>query len=464
MKRMYPFLLLCFFLTGCFKIREKKEEKTIEGLKAAFIYSLPLVLMDLTAKKQTNEEVYNSGKAAPYNQMMISTQYPSADFKDVVRPNADTFYNTAWLDLKEEPLVLSLPESNDRYYLYPMLSAWTNVFASPGKRTTGTKAGVYLITGPGFTGEVPPSMKEIKSPTNLVWMLGRVQVNSAEDGKNVVVPFENKVVLTPLSQYGKPGNYKGKRSRNVSKLSPNEQVEKMSTVEYFNYVNQLLVNNPPPSADKEVLEKLAKMGIKPGAKFTLDQFDKESQSEMSNIPGQVIAEMKKAAANGLAKPVNGWSMAYKNFGNYGTDYKLRAAVAYGGLGANLPEDAIYPSCNQDADGQPLSGANKYVLHFSKEEIPQVMAFWSLTMYDKEGFFVKNKLNRYTVGDRSNMKINADGSLDIFLQNDSPGKNMEANWLPAPKENFNLMLRLYWPKPNMIDGSWTPPAVRKVNNN
>jgi DNA sulfur modification protein DndE len=181
--------------------------------------------------------------------MVHFTKFPDADFKDVVRPNADTYYNTASLDLSNDAMVLEVPNTNGRYYLLPILDAWTNVFISPGKRTTGTEAQKYLITGPQWKGTVPAGLEEIKAPTNLVWMIGRVQVNSAEDGKNVVVPLEKKITLTPLASYGKPYTApKGTIDPTVSTLSPNEQLENMSIVDYFKYVNTLMVANPPAAA------------------------------------------------------------------------------------------------------------------------------------------------------------------------------------------------------------------------
>jgi hypothetical protein len=293
-------------------------------------------------------------------------------------------------------------------------------------------------------------------------MIGRVQVNSAADGKDVVVPLERKIKLTPLASYGKPFTApKGTVDPNVSKASPNEQLENMNITDFFNYVNTLMVANPPAAADAPVLAEFAKIGVGPGMKFDPTAFDSITLAALNKIPGQVVNSIKEGMAKGLKPPVNGWSMAFEGVGNYGTNYQLRAAVSYAGLGANIPEDAIYPSCAVDSDGNPLDGANAYVIHFEKGKTPPVNAFWSLTMYDNDGYFTANPINRYAIGDRNPLKTNSDGSLDIYIQNVSPGKDKENNWLPCPKGSFNLLLRMYWPKEEVLKGQWTPPGVQKV---
>jgi hypothetical protein len=468
-KLLFIISIAAFALSSCSSpinpspISPGPDSAVIKTATAAFIYSMPLALMDITRQKGTNYEMPVDGKGAPINQFMISTQFPDAKFRLVVRPNADTYYNAAMLDLSIDAMVLNLPNTNGRYYLMPMLSAYTNVFASPGKRTTGTAAGTFLITGPKWTGKVPDNMKEIKSPTNLVWILGRIQTNSAADGKNIVVPIERKVKLTPLSTYGKPYTApKGKVDPNLNASTPNLQLENMPIDVYFNNINQLMVGNPPASADAPAIAEFAKIGIGPGATFNLSAYDTITQRALKNIPKKVTDDINEMVSKGLVKPVNGWSIAFKNFANFGQDYQLRAVVAYLGLGANLPEDAIYPSCTVDSSGNLLDGSNKYVIHFEKGQTPPVNAFWSLTMYDNDGFFIPNPINLYAIGDRNKLKSNPDGSIDIYFQVTSPGKDKENNWLPCPKGSFNLMLRMYWPKDAVLNGSWTPPPVKRLN--
>jgi hypothetical protein len=211
-----------------------------------------------------------------------------------------------------------------------------------------------------------------------------------------------------------------------------------------------------------MVEKMAKIGLVPGKEFDLSKLSPAAAKGLERVPKaaqeQIQGYWKKAGVE-----INGWLYPTKT-GIYGTDYMDRATVTWYGLGANRPQDAIYPTSEADGDGKPYSGANKYVLHFPKGQTPPVNGFWSLTMYDAEYFFVANPLNKYTVSPRNDLKYNADGSLDIYIQNESPGKDKEANWLPAPKDKFVLMLRMYWPKekaPSIIDGTWKPPAVKVV---
>ncbi len=433
-------------------------------VKSAFVYGVPLFLMDVTRKKLTNVAKPVDNIAAPVNQLMLMTKSPDASFTAVVRPNADTYYRNGFLDLSKDALVLTAPDTKGRYYLLPMLDAYSNVFASPGKRTTGTKADTMLITGPKWNGSIPSGMKQIKSPTSLVWLIGRIQVNSQQDGTNFVVPLEKQFNITPLSAWGKP--YVAPLAivdTTLSKASPNEQLENVSISDYFNNVNQLMIDNPPAAADSSAMAKFAKVGIGPGLKFDLSSFDSATQTAIKAIPKEVVAEINSVLSSGkLIKPVNNWTVAYKGFGNYGTDYELRAFVDYAGLGANLPEDAVYPQTQTDSAGNPYDGANKYVLRFAKGQTPPVNGFWSLTMYNESGFFIGNPINRYAIGNRNPLKFNADSSVDLYIQNLSPGKDKENNWLPAPKGKFNLTLRMYWPAEEFLSGNWTPPAVVKVN--
>jgi len=438
------------------------KDSVIAIAKSAYVYGIPLFLVDLTKKKITNVEAPVPGLAAPLNQLTISTSFPPQDQTVIVRPNADTYYTMGFLDLGKEPMVLTVPVTNKNYYLLPMLDAFTNVFASPGTRTGVTKGGTYILTGPNWKETIPAGMKEIKAPTNTVWIIGRFQVDNEKQGAQIVVPLEKKVVLVPLSSYGKPYSApKGVVDPGFSKALPNDQMANMPVDSFFNYVNQLLLANPPTAADAPAMAAFAKIGVGPGLKFDLSSFDTATQSVLKKLPKAIIAHINEVVNSGVVKPVNGWSFAFKGFGNSGTDYDLRALVAFLGLGANIPEDAIYPTSTLDSSGNPYNGANKYVIHFAKGQTPPVNAFWSLTMYNEGGYFIANPINRYAIGSRNPLNYNKDGSLDLYFQNASPGKDKEANWLPAPAGAFNLCLRLYWPKEEILKGNWTPPPVRKL---
>ncbi len=424
----------------------------------AYIYGYPLVLMDAT--KQVGTNVPKAGEnAAPINQFGQKRSFPDDTFTTVVSPNADTLYSFSFLDLAKEPMVLSVPEMGNRYYLMEMLDAWTNVFASPGTRTTGSAKADFAIVGPQWTGTLPAGVQEIKSPTNLVWIIGRTQTNGPAD-YSAVHAIQDQYKLTPLSSWGRaytpPDNVPVTTSVDM-KTPPVEQTFKMDAATFFGRLNALMKYNPPRPTDEEAVKRFASIGIGPGKAFDLKSLDpavaRGVEASIRDAQAQIVAEAKKPHG----KTINGWEFM-DNLGNYGTDYLWRAVVALVGLGANLPEDAVYPRATKDADGQPFNGANRYEIRFAKGQLPPVSAFWSITMYNSQQFFEKNPINRYAIGDRDKLNFNSDGSLSLYLQNESPGKDRESNWLPAPKDSFNLFMRLYWPKKEILAREWQPPKV------
>jgi len=440
-----------------------KEKEALEAGIDAYIYGYPLVTMEMTRRVMTNVSK-SEGKLAPMGQFAKLRTYPSPADKEVTAPNADTLYTLAWLDVSKEPWILSIPDMKDRYFLVPMLSGWTDVFQVPGKRTTGTKAQKYAITGPGWTGTLPEGVTEYKSPTGMVWILGRIYCTGTPEDYKAVHAVQDKFSVVPLSAYGKPyAPPEGKVDPGIDmKTAVREQVDAMDGAAYFKLLAELLKTNPPAAADGPMLAKLAKIGIVPGQDLDISKVDAAAAKALQAVPKpaqeKIMAEFKN-----MAPPVNGWTYSTK-LGVYGTEYLVRALVTAIGLGANRGQDAIYPTSETDADGKPYDGANKYVMHFDKGQMPPVDGFWSLTMYDAQYFFVPNKLNRYTLSQRNKLKANPDGSTDLYIQKDSPGKDKESNWLPAPAGKFILMLRLYWPKekpPSILDGTWKPPAVKIV---
>ena len=425
----------------------------------AYLYLYPLLTMDITRKQFTNIEPGKEFGKGPMNMFVSVPQYPPADFKGVVRSNFDTLYSIAWLDLTEEPLVIAAPDTAGRFYLLPMLDMWTDVFASPGWRTTGTQAGQFLVTPPGWTGTVPAGLNHLPAPTPFVWVIGRTKTDGAADYA-AVHKIQAGYTVTPLSRLGKSAE---PVSVNIDpavdmKTPPKIQVDSMSAADYFAYAAELLKVHPAHISDQPILAQMKRIGIEPGKSFDMDALDPEIQAALQPVPKDAQALMTWKVPT-LARVVNGWSMNTDTMGVYGNYYLKRAIVAQIGLGANLPEDAIYPLNIGDVEGKPLDGSNKYVLHFDKGETPPVNAFWSITLYDPEGFQVGNALNRFAVSSWMPFKTNADGSLDIYLQHENPGKDLEANWLPAPKGGFNLTMRLYGPKPEVLNGKWNPPPVK-----
>ncbi len=447
---------------GTVQAQVTPEEAARIGVEA-YIYGYPLVTVDTTRKVMTNVAKPEALRG-PMGAFLNARAYPSAAFRDVTAPNADTLYSSAWLDLTKEPYILSLPDENGRYFLMPMLSGWTDVFEVPGKRTTGTKAQKFALTAPGWKGVLPEGVKEMKSPTSLVWIIGRTYCTGTPQDYKAVHAIQDQYSLVPLSSYGKPYTPPlGKVDPSVDMKTPvRDQVDRMDAATYFNTLAVLMKDNPPAPADTPMVEMMTKIGIVPGKVFEIGKLDPAVARSLETVPKAAQEKIMDHFTHGGAD-VNGWRVMTKT-GLYGADYLQRAFIAAIGLGANRPQDAVYPTSMVDVDGEPYDGANKYVMHFDKGQTPPAKGFWSLTMYDSAYFFVANPLDRYTVSSRYDFKFGEDGSLDLYIQKDSPGKEKESNWLPAPSGKFILMLRLYWPQetaPSIIDGTWKPPGVRKV---
>jgi hypothetical protein len=427
----------------------------------AYVFGYPLVLMETTQKVMTNTPK-PALKAAPMNQFANMPAFPSPQDREVVRPNVDTLYSSAWLDLSQGPLVLHLPDMKGRYYLMQMMDAWTNVFAAPGTRTTGDKQGDYAIVGPRWRGVLPAGLKKIQAPTDTVWIIGRTLTRGPADYA-AVHAIQKQYTLTPLSAWGKEYTpTPGKVDPAVDmKTPPVQQLAKMTAVNFFQTMAVAMKTNPPAAADAIALDKFAVFGLVVGKDLDPARLKPAvAQALVAGVKqGQKHIEAK-AMKIGLMK--SGWQIPQPPMGAYGTDYAQRAAVALFGLGANLREDAVYPTAYEDGQGRQLTGKYRYVLHFAKGQLPPVKAFWSLTMYGQDTFLVANPLNRYALGDRDSLKYNADGSLDLYLQHQSPGKDQEANWLPAPAGDFNVTLRLYWPQESVLKGAWTPPAIKRLD--
>ena len=427
----------------------------------AYLYFYPLVTMDITRRVAINVEAGKLPGFGPANMFHSFAAYPTAEFRAVVRPNFDTLYSSAFLDLTKEPMIVSVPDTAGRYYLLPMLDMWTDVFASPGWRTTGAQAGNYVVTSPAWTGEFPSGMTQISAPTPFVWIIGRTKTDGPRDYE-AVHKIQAGYKITPFSGWGK------ERVPPVAKIdpavdmktAPKVQVDTLPAGGFFAYAAELLKTNPPHATDQPMVARLKKIGIVPGKSFDLDKAESAIRKALATAPeeAQQLMAWKQPT---VARVVNGWSMNTDTVGVYGNYYLKRAIVAQYGLGANLPEDAIYPANLADEAGQPLDGASKYILHFPKGDTPPVQAFWSLTLYDAEGFQVANPLNRFALSSWMPLKYNADGSLDLFIQHETPGTDNEVNWLPAPNGAFNVLLRMYAPGSDALTGKWNPPPVRRV---
>ncbi|MEU0600293.1 DUF1254 domain-containing protein [Streptomyces sp. NPDC006393] len=449
--------VLALFTAAPANTAPTRDDLTEDAVQA-YVYGYPLVLMKATEQSSTNVTGPDpSTIRAPINQFAKAAGVPGPDQKSVVSPNVDTLYTQAWLDLSAEPVVLHVPDTSGRYYLMPILSAWTDVIASVGKRTTGTQAGDYAITGPDWHGTLPAGVKQIKSPTDTAWILGRTQLNGPSD-LPAVQALVSKYDIRPLSAYGDT-SYKPPQGRvdpNVPGTAPKHLVQRMDAQAFYSRLAAAMAANPPAPADAPVVAKLARLGIHPGKAFDLDALPPDTAKALQRSLSEGQKRIQ-AAVTGLGKNVNGWRVA-TDLGTYGTNYTLRAATGWQGLGANLPQDAVYPINFVDSTGRQLSGADRYTIHFPPGRTPPANAFWSVTMYTPDGFLVPNPINRYEVGHTAEATANPDGSVDLYIQHDAPAADKKANWLPAPSGRFNVMLRMYWPRQSVINGTWAPPPI------
>jgi len=453
MKRISLFVMVTMAITlltaDVLKAQNPSPAEVREIAERAYIYAYPLVVLQAT------------GAAMPLNHLTHVSAFPDANFRLIVRPNADTLYSTVWLDVSKEPILLYVPDSGGRFYLLQFMDAWTETFADPGKRTTGTGEAWFAVVGPGWKGKLPEHVTRLDAPTNHVWLLGRTQTNGASDYDNVHA-FQHGMRLLPLSEYPgtpqKPGG--APPVRRPTGATPPDRVKAMEPTAFFTVFAQAMKTDPPHAADTSMLQELARIGLVPGQDFDPSKLSPEQLQALNEGVRAAMEHIERYVASGAAiKP--GWSSFQGTVGRYGTNYIARAVTARVAVGANPPEDAVYIGSSADSSGQPLNGSMHYRMHFEAGNLPPVSAFWSITAYDKDGYFIANPINRYAIGGRDRLKFNADGSLDLYIQSQDPGPDHESNWLPSGDELFNLMLRLYWPKPAILNGSWHPPALERV---
>ncbi len=453
MKRILLGLLIAVLLLG--GTLYAKRDYIVLGAEA-YIFGYPLVIMDVT---RSNSAL----SIGPENQLRRVRQFPDANFHEVVRPNADTLYTSGFIDMAQGPWVFEMAANAPRYEVMPFMDAWTNVFAAPGTRTLGAAGARLLLVAPHWQGSVPAGLTLVRAPTQMVWLIGRTQTNGVADYP-LVHRLQDGIKLRSLSDWQADPKAAEKISTGWQpaprKPTPAvEQMRSMSAETFFSRFSMLLVNNPPAAVDSAMLLKLERVGLKAGQPPAWSVLERWCVAL-----GRWIADYKVTSE--LKRPrelMRGWQTPPAVLGNYGIDYNTRAVVAMIGLGANLPADAIYPNTRVDVNGQPLDGGHRYRLHFRAEELPPVNAFWSVTAYGDDDFFIDNPLRRFALGDRDPLLFNADGSLDLLVQATPPDGDKKRNWLPVRRgQPFLLNARLYWPKGPALNGRWGMPAVERVD--
>jgi hypothetical protein len=456
----------------------------------AYLYAYPLVLMEATRRAATQVQTPLAGKA-PMNQFGHRTVYPDPGATDIAWPSTDMLYSSLWFDVSRQPLIVRVPASGGRYYALSLLDMWTDEFASRGTRTTGNGEQAFAIVGPHWQGTAPIGVDIVRSPTSSGWLIARIQTGGPSE-YGAVNQFQAGMTASPMAAppaplvtpprrgAAKPATWPQSPASPgyvpvgaapmmpppVSSVtwdtqgSPGQQVAGMDPATFFTVFSDLLAANPPHANDNAILTRMRRIGLAGSQPFSYSRLDpavQQALAEARPVAGRRIAD----AVARLGKPMNGWNTVLHGIGTYGTDYTRRAAIAYAGLGANTPQDALYPVTTIDDDGEPLRSDEEYVLHFDKGQLPPVNASWSLILYNDNHGLAPNSIGRYAVRSTDPLRYNADGSLDIYIQRGDPGPNKSANWLPAPHQgNFMLNMRLYWPKDLALDGHWAPPPVRE----
>ena len=446
-------------------VGQLSAEEALEIAIEAYIYAYPLVLMDLTRVASPRGPAADGLRAlAPMNQFAHAPTLPNAQFTGGVRPNIDTLQSTLWFDVSDDPLILRVPDSGGRYYVLTMFDLWSDVFAAPGKRTTGTGPQRYVIVGPKWTGRLPEGVEALRSPTSLGWIVCRIETDGGPDLGDAHA-FQAGLRAAPLSAIGRAtGILPDAGSPLVAIMppaAPIQQLARMDGATFFSRFAKLTADNPPHPNDYPQLQRLRRLGIVPGAPVTRERMSQTAWTALDRAIPFAQRRIRDHATR-AARIMNGWAMMTSPVGTYGTDYVKRALVAFLGLGASPVEDAIFPTAFTMPDGSPFDSNAKYEVRFASSGLPPARAFWSLTMYNDRQLFADNPIQRYAIGSGDHLRYDSDGSLMLYIQRESPGRDRESNWLPTPREGpFTLTLRLYWPAPAALDGTWAPPLVKRV---
>ncbi len=435
--------------------------------EAAYIFGLPLVMNYGTMYEFTVDKSSGQYKG-PFNTIVNEARVFTYKDTSVPTPNSDTPYSMLWLDLRAEPMVISVPAVDPkRYYSVQLVDGNTYNYGYIGSRATGHEAGSYLVVGPGWTGEKPEGIGAVfQSLTDFSLVIFRTQLFDAKDMDNVKA-VQAGYAVQPLSAFLK------QPAPAAAPEPPFPTFTKdLAKEEFFEFLDFSLQFAPARPLEADIRAQLAEIGVGPGKTFSFKDLDVEKKAEVLLGLAEGKRKVDEAAKN-IGTRINGWSVG-AGFGNetfFNGDWLLRAAAAQAGIYGNDAEEAMYPQTRNDSDGDVLDGSkHSYTLTFPKDGLPPVNAFWSVTMYDgKTQLLIENPINRYLINSPmlSGMTTNADGSLTILIQKDSPGKDKESNWLPTPDGPIYMVMRLYWPKtgdPSILPpgkGTWSPPAVVKA---
>ena len=427
----------------------------------AYVFSFPWsYLPELRYAWVTQKPKNASTPYAPLNHFWHMRTLADADYRDGGSPNYDTLYSLAWLDVGKEPVILSHPDVKDRYFTFQIASMTSDNIDYVGSRTTGSEAGHFAITGPDWRGELPQGVKRLKpSPTAAVLIFGRTTVKGPEDVPDVN-RLQSQYKLTPLSLWRKADAQVPER-RDVFKPFDREQ----DPLNEWRTINRAMTENPPLERNAFMVELMKTIGVGPGQ--DVDAMDEATQRGLARAAKDGRALLFNITTAGYGKQVNGWTYPPSSLGRagYQGDFRTRGAVqCMGGIISNDPAENIYLNTTTDVKGGRLDGANRYVLKFEKGELPEVSEFWSLTMYDMTFNFADNPIDRYAIGSlKEGYELGEDGSLTLYIQHDSPGKDKESNWLPSPEGEFFVVFRTYGPGKKLLSQEWELPGLAPVED-
>jgi hypothetical protein len=426
----------------------------------AYVYGMPILYLTRLRHKWATDA--SSFPYAALNHFYHFRKIADASYKVGGSPNNDTLYSWGFFDLSKEPVILAHPDMGERYFTFELADMYASNFGYVGKRTTGSKAGAFLIAGPNWKGEKPADVREvIVSRTPYAVVFGRAFVEGPSDVA-AVNQLQDQYRVVPLSLWGKTGV---KLPENRDVWAPYEA--KSDPLADWKTINRAMAENPPLEKDRALLDVFATVGIGPGLTETLEKLDPASKRGLARAAAGGWAMVEAMLASGAAnRSSNGWIFGPKASGRQGAvdnDFRGRAVCSIGGIICNDADEALYFVAFTDVDGKMFDGSNRYILRFEKGGMPQVNEFWSLTMYDPAHNLVDNPINRYAIRDRMPLKQEPDGSTIIYLQPTSPGADKESNWLPTPKQGqFTISLRTYGPSKATVEGNWRPPTVQRAN--
>ena len=438
-----------------------------------YLYAYPMMVMEITRRIQTNivDPDMRLGTGAPVNRFTHMARLPDALLHDIgPTPDVDVLWSSMWFDVAREPLVIDVPDAKGRFFMTTVADMWSDVFAAPGTRTTGTGAGAgsrcYAIATRDWNGKLPRGVELLRAPTSSGWLQVRIALDGATD-LAAAQALQAGFKATPLSSWHKKGAtaQPGKYDVALLRRPPDEQVAAMSAEDYFTTFAELAGRYPPHDNDTPMLQRLRRIGIEPGSRF-----------EFKRLPAALQEAIKQGVQTGQAQVRSppepragnvGLVMPLKRRGSYGTDYALRARSMRPGYGpapwvAPLSDDMIQVRADTDSDGRLLDGTFRYEIRFDRKQLPPVQGFWSIALYNDRDELLDNLGNRHAVRMRDKINVEEDGTATIYLQYEQPLAERTRNWLPAPQSgHFSLVMRLYWPQDAAVEGIWKPPQIRRL---